>query len=259
MLENRYATLISPSSRKFGTDGIPRNPNRLDEMKTRTASLAFGLTVLLVGSSHAATTFLTNNASKILASDEGDAAALEGDGGGDTTTLTLSADDGGETIDLTSSAVFNGGTAQTLGMSTVGMGIGNDKWGNGPQGWTFSFDQPVGFDGIGFNDAGGSGEGLKIESTAWANETVDASGQNWTFTSDGTSGQFNIIGSDGPAFDFTSAGVSDVAAGTPITIEHNSGNGGSSMTSFTITAIPEPSTALISGLFGVAFFLRRRR
>ena len=54
-------------------------------IKKTSMSLALAAT-----SANAATTFLTNNtASKTLASDEGDAAALEGDGATDVTALDL--------------------------------------------------------------------------------------------------------------------------------------------------------------------------
>ena len=217
-------------------------------------SLLFTLTAasaLLAGTSvHAATIFTTNTG--------GNAAGLEGDGAGDTTSLNLSAEDGSGTIDLTSDAVYNGGTAQTLGMDASGMGIGNSKWGNGPQGWTFSFDQEITFDGIGFNAAGGATEGVFIQTDAWIGATVDDSSQNWTF--DSGAGAFSVQGGNGPTFDFTSAGVSSIAAGGLITIEHNSGNGGSQMTQFTITpaAIPESSAALLIGLAGLALLRRRR-
>lgn len=210
----------------------------------------FVATALAVSSAQAATVFLTNT--------DGNASVLQGAGADDVTALTLSAEDGGGTINLTTMSVYNGANAQTLGMNNVGMGVGNERWGNGPQGWIFSFDQIVSFDGIGFNNLGGTGEGLKIESTAWANATVDATGQNWSFTSDGTSGRFSILAGAGPIFDFTSAGVASVPAGTPIIIEHNAGNGGGQMTEFTITAIPEPSTALLGGV-GLLALLRRRR
>lgn len=201
-------------------------------------------------SSQAATVFHTNT--------NGNASALESAGADVVTPLTLSAEDGGGTINLTTISAYSGATAQTLGMSVDGMGVGNDKWGSGPQGWVFSFNQIVSFDGIGFSTSGGNGEGLKIESTAWANAIVDDTGQDWSFSSDGTSGIFSILAGNGPTFDFTSAGVASVAAGTPIIIEHNAGNGGGQMTEFTITAIPEPSTALLGGL-GMLALLRRRR
>lgn len=225
-------------------------------LKTATLFTA-GCALAATGLTHsagAATVFEVNTS--------GNAAALEGDGAGDTTALPLSAADGGGTINLTSTAVFNGTSAQTLGMDATGLGIGNSKWGNGPQGWTFTFDKPVSFDGIGFNAAGGSGEGVFIQTDAWIGAVVDASSENWTF--DSTVGAFNVKGGNGPLFDFTSAGVSDVAAGDEITIQHNSGNGGSQMTQFTITPtsttiIPTPSAMLLGvvGLGGLA--LRRRR
>lgn len=219
-------------------------------MKTKSllpACLAF--TALLAATfAQAATVFLTNTS--------GNASGLQDTGANDVTPLTLSSEDGGGTINLTNVSVYNGATAQTLGMSGVGMGVGNDKWGNGPQGWIFSFDQIVSFDGIGFNASGGNDEGVFIQSDAWIGAAVDDAGQNWTF--DSTAGAFSVVGSNGPLFDFTSAGVSSIAAGTTINIEHNSGNGGSSMTQFTITPIPEPTTALIGGL-GLLALLRRRR
>jgi hypothetical protein len=208
----------------------------------------FGLS--LVTCSHGATVFTTNTS--------GNAASLAGDGASDTTTLTLSAADGGGSFDVNTVAVYNGASAETLGMDADGMGVGNSKWGSGPQGWTFTFSQAVSFDGIGFNDAGGNNEGVFVQSDAWIGATVDATGQNWTFNS--TEGAFSVVGSDGPTFDFTSAGVSTVTAGSQITIEHNSGNGGSNMTSFTVTPVPEVSAcALLAGGLAMSWVMVRRR
>jgi len=223
----------------------------LNNMTRLTACAIAGLAMAAVPA-HAATIFTTNTS--------GNAAGLEGDGAGDTTTLTLSTADGGGTIDLTSVSVYNGGTAQTLGMDTVGMGIGNSRWGNGPQGWIFTFDQTISFDGIGFNDAGGGGEGVFIQSDVWIGATVDDTGQNWTF--DSVNGAFSVEGGNGPLFDFTSAGVADVTAGTEINIEHNSGNGGSNMTQFTITpttVIPEPASLALLGIGSLLIAGRQRR
>ena len=196
---------------------------------------------------HAATIFVTN--------DNGNAAALDGDGAGTITPLTLSAADGGGTINVTTIGAFNGTGAQTLGMTSVSMGVGNEKWGNTDQRWLFSFDQTVDFDALSFSD---SNQGMKIESLAWKDD-ADTTGSNWSFTSNGTIGTFSFSTGDTTpkTFDFTSAGVSSVAAGTEIKIQHVTGAGGARMLSFTITPIPEPATLALAaiGLGG----LRRRR
>lgn len=66
-----------------------------------------------------------------------------------------------------------------------------------------------------------------------------SSGSDFPFLREGRqqSPVTHLRGVNGPAFDFTSAGVPEITAGTEITIEHNSGNGGSQMESFTITAV----------------------
>lgn len=225
-------------------------------LKNTSLLIAMSGMALLAAPTDAATIFETNI--------NGNASALEGVGAGSETDLTLSAADGGGTIKLTTIGAFNGTNPQTMGMTADGFGVGNDKWGNTNQRWLISFDQNVSFDGIGFTNAGGNGEGLRIESSAWANAVVDDSGQNWTFSSDATQGGFNILGGNGPLFDFSAAGVADVTAGTQITIRHNSGNGGSRMTQFTITPIadvnPIPSpTAALAGLVGLAGLGMRRR
>lgn len=213
--------------------------------------LVGGLALCASGSVSAATIFVTNTS--------GNAAALQGDNAGTTTALPLDASDGGGNINLTTVSAYNGGTAQSLGMDAGGMGIGNAKWGNGPQGWIFTFDQPVTFDGIGYDADGGGSEGVKIESTAWANDTIDDTGQNWSFTSNGTVGTFTVQGGNGPLFDFSAvAGASTVPAGTQINIEHNSGNGGSQMTQFTISVVPEPGSLALMSLGGLLIARRRR-
>lgn len=185
----------------------------------KTISL-FATSGLLVCSANAATTFVTQTGSN------GD--GLDGAGALTTTTLTLSAGDGGGNIDLETSTVYNGVNPQTLDVSATGLGVGNDKWGNGPQGWSFSFDQDVYFDGLGFNTAGGAGEGLSIQSSAWIGASIYDTGQNWSFNS--VTGTYSIVAGNGPTFDFSTAAAPLVLIGQAITIEHNSGNGGSSMT-----------------------------
>jgi hypothetical protein len=210
--------------------------------------LNLSLSLFLLPCLPAATTFITNTS--------GNASALGGVGAGDDTALTLSAGDGGGTLTLQTISVYNGNSPQTLGVSADGLGIGNDRWGNGPQGWTFSFDLAVGFDGIGFNGNGGATEGVGITSSVWIGAGIDDTGQNWTFNN--STGTFSVQGGNGPLFDFSGVSVPVVPAGTPINIEHNSGNGGSNMTQFTVTAIPEPSSALL-GMLGGMLLLHRRR
>ena len=97
-----------------------------------------------------------------------------------------------------------------------------------------------------------------MQSVAWKDDAA-ASGTGWTFTSDGTIGIFSL--SSGQIYDFTSAGVSDVTAGTDIGFAAFGGaNGGDLLRSFTITpvVIPEPSAAILGGL-GFLLLLRRRR
>jgi hypothetical protein len=210
-------------------------------------------------SAQASTVFLTNNtASKTLASNEGDAAALEGNVANDTTALTLSADDNSETINLTTISIVDQNGETALGMDADSMGATNDKWGNS-QNWTFSFDQIISFDALDFKTIN---EDMTLQSTAWATD-ADATGSNWSFTSDGTLGTFSILGdANGPGtYDFTSAGVASVAADTAITFGFLGGaQGGEELTSFTISVVPEPSAfGLLAGCFGLTWVMLRRR
>lgn len=222
----------------------------------------FGLS--LIASTHAATVFLTNNSSpKTLASNEGDAGigltnggpdnnGLNGDTTGDSTVLALSADDGGGTITFTSVDVSSDAS---LFMDGDSMGHANDKWGNS-QNWTFSLDQTISFDALTFKTIN---ETMTLSSSAWEGD-ADATGSNWSF--DGTTGTFDILGSNGPGiYDFTSAGVSDVAAGTSIIFGFlGSAGGGEELSSFTISVVPESSSfALLAGCFGLAWIMVRRR
>lgn len=216
--------------------------------------------LLAATSVQAATVFLTNNTSpKTLASNEGDAGVgltngtdnngLHLDEAGDSTVLTLSADDGGGAITFTTINVSGG---NNLFMDGDSMGHGNDKWGAN-QNWTFSLDQTISFDALSFKASLGA-QTMTLKSAAWVGGT-DTAGTGWSF--DGTTGEFSISGAGD--FDFTSAGVSDVAAGTSIGFGFfESTAGGIELSSFTITAIPEPTTALLGGL-GFLALLRRRR
>lgn len=201
----------------------------------------------------AATTFLTNNTTpKTLASNEGDTAILEGLGATDTASLTLSADDGGGTIGINIiqlGSFYSGGTAGVVGMDGDSMGYNNGAFGGPSQWMRFSFDEEVDFSGFTTTNSN-----LSLRSNAWANDTTGQSGTGWTFTSNGTFGEFVVSGGG----DFSGGTFSTVAAGTAIDIIGNgSGNG---VESFEITVIPEPSTFALMGLVGLAvFFLRRRR
>jgi len=185
-----------------------------------------------------------------LASNEGDGAPLNGASTGTVTDLTLSADDGGGTIELTSVNVSGGGS---LDMDGNSMGHDNDKWGAN-QNWTFSFDQTISFDELTFAVIN---EDMILKSTGWLGDT-DATGTGWSFN--GITGEFTILGSSGSGTrDFTSAGVSDIAAGTDIAFGFfASAGGGEELTSFGITVIPEPSSMLLS-LVGAGLLLRRKR
>jgi len=78
-----------------------------------------------------------------------------------------------------------------------------------------------------------------------------------SFSSDGTIGIFDLSGTS----DFTASGVSDVAAGTSIEFGYfGSTTGGTELSSFTISVVPEPSSfALLAGCFGLAWIMVRRR
>lgn len=136
------------------------------------------------------------------------------------------------------------------------MGVGNDAFGS-QQNWEFSFDQIISFDALEFITIN---EDMTLESSAWVGDS-NATGPNWSF--DGSTGQFTILGqANGPGtYDFTSAGVSDVASGTTIKFGFfDSANGGEEMSSFTISPIPEPSAfGLLAGCFGLAWVMMRRR
>lgn len=218
------------------------------------------LCLALATGSHAATTFLTNLSTKTLASNEGDAGTgltngtdnngLHLDIDGDSTVLTLSADDGGGSITFNTVDT----TPNNLFMSTTAMGMGNEKWGSG-QNWTFTLDQTISFDALHFLNNESS---YTLQSVAWKDGAA-VSGTGWSFSSDGTIGIFSLT--SGEFYDFTTAGVADVAAGTEIGFGAFGGaNGGDLLYSFTITpvGIPEPTAALLGGL-GALLLLRRRR
>ncbi|MEM9348150.1 MAG: PEP-CTERM sorting domain-containing protein [Planctomycetota bacterium] len=212
------------------------------------------LAIYAAASSSAATIFLTNNTSpKTLAPNESDAGTglttggaddgnnngLDRDRTGNSTVLSLSAEDGGGPITFTSTNVSGN---NQLFMDQNTMGHGNAKWGSN-QNWTFTLDQTVRFDGLDFavNESSYS-----LRSVAWKDDAA-ASGTGWSFTSDGTIGIFSLT--NGQIYDFTSAGVSNVSAGTEIGFGAFGGaNGGELLRSFTITVIPEPSSLALIGL-----------
>lgn len=230
------------------------------------------LGLALATSAQAATVFLTNNTSpKTLASNEGDAGSglttggaddgnnngLHGDTAGASTVLTLSADDGGGAITFSTSDVSGG---NNLFMDGDSMGHGNDKWGAN-QNWTFSLDQTISFDALTF---GTINEEMILQSDAWIGNSDISGGSGataWSF--DGTLGQFTFGDSSNGAasFDFTSAGVSNVTAGTSIAFGYfASAGGGESLESFQISVVPEPSTfGLLAGCFAMAWVMVRRR
>lgn len=207
----------------------------------------------LAAPTNAATTFITNTS--------GNASALQGAGAGATTALTLSATDGGGTLNVNTIGVFVGG-ATTLGMDGDSMGVSNDKWGDPTQTWSFSLDQTVDFGGFEF--FGGSLT-YTFESVAWKDD-ANASGTNWSFTGNGTIGKFTFSYSGGStnvvnaeSYDFSTAGVSSVPAGTQMSIYKSGGASGGQMASFTLTPIPEPSALVLAGAGVIGLALRRRR
>ena len=198
---------------------------------------------LLAGTSvQAATTFFTNTG--------GNAAALDGAQSSTDVDLTLSSADGGGTINL---ATVNVSGGESLSQDADKMGHGNTKWGAN-QNWTFKFDQTISFDEINILI---STDVFTLKSTAWAGD-ANASGSGWSFDGTGTEGEFSFESFTGNT-DLTSAGVSNVPAGTEIGFGHFGGaNGGNELRSFTITPIPEPSATLL-GALGLLALLRRRR
>ena len=157
---------------------------------------------------------------------------------------------------MTTNTVLVGASTVTLGMDSDSMGVNNAAWGN-DQRWHFSFDQDVSFDALTFF---GNATNYAFESTAWKDD-ANTSGSNWTFTSDGTTGTFTFTGPGGAAelFDFSSAGVANVIAGTEIRIYTTGGSTGGQMQSFTITPVPEASTfvILLAGVSGLCLIRRR--
>ena len=219
----------------------------------KTNSLLFGLTTaagLAIGSSASAATVFETNTS-------GNAAALAGDGAGDTTALTLSAGDGGGTLNLSTVSVFDTNGATTIGMDGNSMGVNNDKWGI-DQEWTFSFDQTLSFDEFVLSDVNTVQDPMTISSSAWIGNTV-TDGSNWTFNS--TTGTIRTIAvpASSTAFVFAGSGLANVSANTNITIAHDfAGGGGVQLESFTVTVIPEPGSLALLGLGGLTIARRRR-
>ena len=100
---------------------------------------------------------------------------------------------------------------------------------------------------------------MTLKSAAWVGDS-NASGSNWSF--DGTTGKFSL-NSGSSTYDLTTAGVSDVAAGTDIGFGFfGSAGGGEKLTSFTISpaaaVIPEPAS-IAMGLAGLTLIAVRRR
>lgn len=216
-------------------------------------------------SAHAATTFITNNnSSKTLATDESDASVglttgssddgnnngLDRDKTGASTVLTLSAEDGGGTITFNSVEVSDG---KELFMDGTSMGHGNTKWGSN-QNWTFTLDKTISFDALDFQN---NENAYSLRSVAWKDDAA-ASGTGWSFSSDGTIGIFSLT--SGQIYDFTTAGVSEVAAGTEIGFgAFQSAGGGELLRSFTISVIPEPASLALVGLGALLIAGRRRQ
>ena len=231
------------------------------------------LLIALMASSYGSTIFITNNStSKTLASNESDAFdgtttlagggtetnGLDLDADGDSTVLSLSSDDsgfGGGNITFETVAVTD-----NLSMDSNSMGNSNDKWGNS-QIWEFTLDQDITFDALTFNAM--DEDGFVLQSSAWGSDTINDTGQEWTFSASGGVGTFTLLGSSNGAgtYDFSDAGASVVSAGTSITIGYPGGaNGGEQLSSFQITPVPEPSAfGLLAGCFGLTWIMLNRR
>ena len=213
------------------------------------AALAFTAT------GYGATTFVTN--------DNGNAADLDGAVATTITSLTLSSEDGGGTLNLTTSSVLLSNAESALGMDANSLGVNGDKFGiNGgdPQTWIFSFDQTLSFDGFTLIDesANNTRDTMYITSSAWIGNTV-TDGSNWSFNSTTGTITTDDIPYSSTAYDFTGAGLANITSGTTITMALATGNGGTGLQSFTVSPIPEPSTALLAGLFSLTGVMRRRR
>lgn len=221
-------------------------------MKRVTSTAVFTLLTavltLLALSAQAATVFDTTSTG-------GNAGDLNGHVSSSSSVLNLS---GGGTITLTSVTVNNpGNNPDQLTIANGTMGVTNEKWGTG-QMWELSFDQDISFDGFTF-DTGLSNSTMTFSSTAWGSDPTGQSGANWSFSSDGSVGTFTFSVTDNSGVtDFTSATLSNVSAGTSMTLAYSGGPTGSGMTSFTLTAIPEPSAVSLLALGGMVLLLRRR-
>ncbi|MBK1853721.1 PEP-CTERM sorting domain-containing protein [Verrucomicrobiaceae bacterium 5K15] len=55
------------------------------------------------------------------------------------------------------------------------------------------------------------------------------------------------------------ASYSFVAEGASVTVQNTAGTAGSAMNGFTLTSVPEPSSAALLGLGGIALIMRRRK
>lgn len=198
---------------------------------------------------------------------------LEGDEAGDVASYTdgMTSVSGTLTTRRVTDSMGNAGSALNPNSNSLGVSGGSSSSQfDGQESWTFDWDVNASFTGIQFGSFTSS-DSFKISSSSWVglsgvipgttSSSYDSSSGTFTLTDYGTAS------STDDNFDLAaiSGGVAlDLAIGDDVTIMYGGSNGAIiENISFSLTAVPEPSSATLFGLacfsFGFVKTLRRNR
>jgi transcription elongation factor len=165
--------------------------------------------------------------------------------------------------DVTITTITLGGTATALNENAETLGAigGNDntRWDAG-ESWTFEFNQHVRLDSFSFGVFTNSTQDqATLQSDVWI-------GKNYTETDadlwfDNTTGTFTFSGGSNRTFDLTGIVPSNVELSAfDNLVFANTGIENFTLTGFSFTVVPEPSTyPLLLGVCGLAYTMLRRR